>query len=401
MAGNEVRKKKNAQVDTSTQVSNIAGSTTTGQPAAGARLWRPVVGVIAAVVLVFCGWSAWQYANGNDPLAFLGGDAFQTVAEPAADDAGATQITAVSNTVTADDVCAAAAGLTFDGADVSVASDEVVAVISDGGIWVEQATTDDAATMLSATARRAAALAAWAGEQNVGFVQVTWIAEDANGAVRMVVRFACSATVTTGSEQVLLSTATGYAISGNAYAELGDAPGFAQSSGEAPTLPDATVVAVVANKTADGEALEKTKTTNRVVDQNGEEVSSKSSNADDGSGSTGSGSGGSSARQGDTITVNITVDGSSAGAGSSSATLSLPVGATVYDALASCGVGFNAELTGYGMYVSSIGGLAEKDHGGMSGWMYSVDGVTPNVACSSYTLSGGESIYWWYANVEY
>lgn len=401
MVGTEDRKKKNAQVDTSTQVSNIAGSTTTGQPAAGARLWRPVVGVIAAVVLVFCGWSAWQYANGNDPLAFLGGDAFQTVAEPAADDAGATQITTVSNTVTADDVCAAAAGLTFDGADVSVASDEVVAVISDGGIWVEQATTDDAATMVSATARRAAALAAWAGEQNVGFVQVTWIAEDANGAVRMVVRFACSATVTTGSEQVLLSTATGYAISGNAYAELGDAPGFAQSSGEAPTLPDAAVVAVVANKTADGEALEKTKTTNRVVDQNGEEVSSKSSNADDGSGSTGSGSGGSSARQGDTITVNITVDGSSAGAGSSSATLSLPVGATAYDALASCGVGFNAELTGYGMYVSSIGGLAEKDHGGMSGWMYSVDGVTPNVACSSYTLSGGESIYWWYANVEY
>ncbi len=367
---------------------------------ARARLWRPVVGVIAAVALAFCGWSAWQYASGNDPLAFLGGDAFQTVAEPAADDAAATQITTVSNTVTADDVCAAAAGLTFDGADVSVASDEVVAVISDGGIWVEQATTDDAATMVSATARRAAALAAWAGEQNVGFVQVTWIAEDANGAVRMVVRFACSATVTTGSEQVLLSTATGYAISGNAYAELGDAPGFAQSSGEAPTLPDAAEVAVVANKTADGEALEKTKTTNRVVDQNGKEVSSKSSNDDD-SASAGSGSGGSLTRQGDTITVSITVDGSPAGAGSSSATLSLPAGATVYDALASCGVSFNASVTGYGMYVSSIGGLAEKDHGGMSGWMYSVDGVTPNVACSSYTLSGGESIYWWYANVEY
>lgn len=415
MVGTEDRKKKNAQADTSTQVSNAAGPTTTGQHAAGARLWRPVVGVIAAVVLVFCGWSAWQYANGNDPLAFLGGDAFQTVAEPAADDAAATQIATVSNTVTADDVCVAAAGLTFDGADVSVASDEAVAVISDGGIWVEQATTDDAATMVAATARRAAALAAWAGEQNVGFVQVTWISEDANGAVRMVVRFACPATVTTGSEQALLSAATGYAISGNAYAELGDAPGFAQSSGEAPTLPDATVVAVVANKTADGEALEKAKTTSRMVDQNGEEVSSRSFNAGGGSDSTGSGSGASgsgassnsgtgalsSAGQADTITVSITVDGSSAGAGSSSATLSLPAGATVYDALASCGVSFNASVTGYGMYVSSIGGLAEKDHGGMSGWMYSVDGVTPNVACSSYTLSGGESIYWWYANVEY
>ena len=79
----------------------------------------------------------------------------------------------------------------------------------------------------------------------------------------------------------------------------------------------------------------------------------------------------------------------------------LPAGATVYDALASCGVSFNAKATGYGMYVSSIAGLAEKEHGGMSGWMYSVNGSTANIACSSYVLSGGESIYWWYANVEY
>ncbi len=396
MAGTEDLEKNNAQAEGAAPTPDVS------KPAPSARLWRSAVGVLAAVALAFCGWSAWQYANGNDPLGFLAGDAFQTVVEPKDDAAATPQITAVSNTVTADDVCAAAAGLTFDGADVSVASDEVVAVISDGGIWVEQATTDDAAAMISATARRAVALAAWAGEQNVGFTQVTWIAEDANGAVRMVVRFACSATVTSGSEQVLLSTATGYAISGNAYAELGDAPGFAQSSGEAPTLPDAAEVTVVANKTADGEALEKTTATNRVVDQNGKEVSSKSSNAgnDDGSGGSGSGSG-SSARQGDVITVSITVDGSSAGAGSSSATLSLPAGATVYDALASCGVSFNASVTGYGMYVSSIAGLAEKDHGSMSGWMYSVNGVTADVSCSSYTLSGGENIYWWYANVEY
>ena len=99
------------------------------------------------------------------------------------------------------------------------------------------------------------------------------------------------------------------------------------------------------------------------------------------------------------ITVYITVDGSAAGAGASSATLALEPGATVYDALASSGVSFNAKATGYGMYVSSIAGLAEKEHGGMSGWMYSVNGMTPNVACSSYELSDGDSVYWWYANV--
>lgn len=397
-------------------------------PAAGGRLWRPVVAAAAAAALVFCGWSAWQYANGSDPLAFLSGDAFQTVAEP---EAATPQISTVSTTVTADDVCAAAAsGLSFDGADVSVGEGGVVAVISDGGIWVEQATTDDAAAMVGATARRAAALATWATSRNVGFTQVTWIAEDANGAVRMVVRYACGDAPSAGDETALLAAASGYAISGDAYAALGGAPAFAQSAGEAPALPDAAAVAVIENRTVAGEALQESQTVYRVVDENGEQVSSKSSSGSggglgsgsgsDGGSTNGSGSGlgsgtgsasgsgsgsasgsGTSSRRDDTITVYITVDGSAAGAGSSSATLTLPAGSTVYDAIASCGVSFNAQATGYGMYVSSIGGLAEKEHGDMSGWMYSVDGVTAGVACSSYALSGGESIYWWYANVEY
>ena len=342
----------------------------------GARAWRPVVAVLAAVAIAFCAWSAWQYAQGNDPLAFLSGDALQTVSEPASADgqaAATPQIAMTANTVTADDV---------------------KAVLTANGVWVEQATTDDAPAMVDATARRAAALAKWAAEQNVDLSDVTWISEDANGAVRLVVRYGCDGAPTSGDTSALLSAAEGYAISGDAYAQLGDAPAFAQQSGEAPTLPDDSAIAVVQKKTVDGEALAKTKTTYRVVDQNGKNVSSKSDSAD---GSVP----GASSQQGATVTVSITVDGSSAGAGSSSATLVLPAGATVYDTLASCGVSFNAKATGYGMYVSSIAGLAEKEHGGMSGWMYSVNGSVANIACSSYVLSGGESIYWWYANVEY
>lgn len=367
----------------------------------GARVWRPVVAVLAAVAIVFCAWSAWQYAQGNDPFAFLSGDALQTVSEPAFADgqaAATPQIAMTANTVTADDVAAACAGLSFDGSDVSVAADDVKAVLTANGVWVEQATADDAPAMVDATARRAAALAKWASEQNVGLADVTWISEDANGAVRLVVRFSCDGALTSGDASALLSAAEGYAISGDAYAQLVDTPAFAQQGGEAPTLPDGSAIAVVQKKTVDGEALTKTKTTYRVVDQNGKNVSSKSDSAD---GSADGSASGASSQQGATVTVSITVDGSSAGAGSSSATLTLPAGATVYDALASCGVSFNAKATGYGMYVSSIAGLAEKEHGGMSGWMYSVNGSTANIACSSYVLSGGESIYWWYANVEY
>ena len=372
-----------------------------GEGKKGARVWRPVVVVLAAVTIAFCAWSAWQYAQGNNPLAFLSGDALQTVSEPASVDgqaAATPQITMTANTVTADDVAAACAGLSFDGSDVSVAADDVKAVLAANGVWIEQATTDDAPAMVDATARRAAALAKWASEQNVGLADVTWISEDANGAVRLVVRYGCDGAPTSGDTSALLSAAEGYAISGDAYAQLGDAPAFAQQGGEAPTLPDDSAIAVVQKKTVDGEALTKTKTTYRVVDQNGKNVSSKSDSAD---GSADGSASGASSQQGATVTVSITVDGSSAGAGSYSATLTLPAGATVYDALASCGVSFNAKATGYGMYVSSIAGLAEKEHGGMSGWMYSVNGSTANIACSSYVLSGGESIYWWYANVEY
>ena len=217
-----------------------------------------------------------------------------------------------ANTVTADDVAAACAGLSFDGSDVSVAADDVKAVLTANGVWIEQATTDDAPAMVDATARRAAALAKWASEQNVGLADVTWILEDANGAVRLVVRYGCDGAPTSGDASALLSAAEGYAISGDAYAQLGDAPAFAQQGGEAPTLPDDSAITVIQKKTVDGEALTKTKTTYRVVDQNGKNVSSKSDSAD---GSTP----GASSQQGATVTVSITVDGSSAGAGSSSA----------------------------------------------------------------------------------
>ena len=71
-------------------------------------------------------------------------------------------------------------------------------------------------------------------------------------------------------------------------------------------------------------------------------------------------------------------------------------GATVYDALCALGLSVNAHGSSYGTYVAAIGGLAEKEHGGTSGWMYSVNGVTPNTACSNYVLSNGDNVVWYY-----
>lgn len=53
-------------------------------------------------------------------------------------------------------------------------------------------------------------------------------------------------------------------------------------------------------------------------------------------------------------------------------------------------------VEGSGSYVSAINGLREGDKGSQSGWMYSVNGYTPNVSCGSYGVGEGDSISWYY-----
>lgn len=48
------------------------------------------------------------------------------------------------------------------------------------------------------------------------------------------------------------------------------------------------------------------------------------------------------------------------------------------------------------VYVSAIGGISEFDYGDTSGWMYSVNGVSPSVSASAYTLKSGDVLVWYY-----
>ena len=125
---------------------------------------------------------------------------------------------------------------------------------------------------------------------------------------------------------------------------------------------------------------------------------SSSSSGSSGSSSSAGGSSqpGTSAPAG-TVTVYVSVSSSAVGNPvSGGGTFTFNQGATVYDALCACGLSMNASNTGYGIYVSAIGGLAEKEHGGHSGWMYSVNGAVPMTACSNYVLSNGDSVSWYY-----
>lgn len=97
------------------------------------------------------------------------------------------------------------------------------------------------------------------------------------------------------------------------------------------------------------------------------------------------------------VTVTVSVTSSAVGNPvSSGGTFTFNEGATVYDALCVLGLSVNAHGSSYGTYVSAIGGLAEKQYGGTSGWMYSVNGTTPMTACSNYVLSNGDNVVWYY-----
>ncbi len=153
------------------------------------------------------------------------------------------------------------------------------------------------------------------------------------------------------------------------------------------------------------------KTSNNASAGQDSESAGGSSSSDGSSSSAGSATGGGSAsnsggasagnqggsQQPGYVTVTISVTSSAVGNPvSSSGTFTFNEGATVYDALCALGLSVNAHGSSFGTYVTAIGGLAEKEHGATSGWMYSVNGVAPNTACSNYVLSNGDSVVWYY-----
>lgn len=122
-----------------------------------------------------------------------------------------------------------------------------------------------------------------------------------------------------------------------------------------------------------------------------------SNGASSSNGGNASSGGQSGSQESNYVMVTVSVTSSAVGNPvSSGGTFTFNEGATVYDALCALGLSVNAHGSSYGTYVSAIGGLAEKQHGGTSGWMYSVNGTTPMTACSNYVLSNGDNVVWYY-----
>ena len=80
----------------------------------------------------------------------------------------------------------------------------------------------------------------------------------------------------------------------------------------------------------------------------------------------------------------------------SSTTVSLSGGETVYDVLRAVCAENGIALVGNSGYIKSIDGLAERDCGGGSGWLYRVNGVSPSISCGNYEVFDGDDIEWLY-----
>ena len=147
-------------------------------------------------------------------------------------------------------------------------------------------------------------------------------------------------------------------------------------------------------KSGDKSAAQKTGAGDTSNVSGGGQSSDGASSSNGGNASSGGQSG---SQESSYVTVTVSVTSSAVGNPvSSGGTFTFNEGATVYDALCALGLSVNAHGSSYGTYVSAIGGLAEKQYGGTSGWMYSVNGTTPMTACSNYVLSNGDNVVWYY-----
>ncbi|GEM_PF-504428 len=92
----------------------------------------------------------------------------------------------------------------------------------------------------------------------------------------------------------------------------------------------------------------------------------------------------------DTITLSVT--GYNGQSLLSATTMELQSGDTPLSVLRRCGL----SITVSSGYVKTIEGLSEFDHGGKSGWLYSVNGRFPQAGAGSYTLGDGDAVRWIY-----
>ena len=126
----------------------------------------------------------------------------------------------------------------------------------------------------------------------------------------------------------------------------------------------------------------------------GDDASGSQGKSTENEGSAPSSSGNKASSSNNASTNKQTGNGSSLGTtASSTASSTVTVSVSVSSSAADGRVSGSAHPT---FKKSAIGGLAEFEYGGKSGWIYSVNGSAPNVSCGKYVLKDGDTVSWYY-----
>lgn len=388
-----------------------AGAQTAGGDAApnggagdsGMKAARVVVATLAVVLIAFCAWSMSEYVQGRDPLAFAAGSTASTgasaqrKASASASSKKKSSGAAKSGVIDEAAVKAELKQLRLGKEDLAVTGD-VRVVVTEHGIWVEHAADQKAESLVQDAARRTLALARWVAGRKAD-ATVTWIEEDASGAVRMSVAMpSASAAKVKGADVArILSAASGYAIDSQVYAQLGK-QSFSAEDGRAPTLPNGGALGVGAaattgasgglgaNESANGSASGENARSSTGFGTTAGRAAGEAGTA---SGSA-AGSGQSSAPSGKgtaSMTVSVSINGSGY-------RVSLRSGATAYDALLATGASVESgAYAGGGTWVTAINGLGQD---ASHGWTYAVNGTMPGMMSDLYAVHDGDSVVWSY-----
>lgn len=277
-------------------------------------------------------------------------------------------------------------------------------------IQLDDAKQKDAASAASAPRRKALLGVLTAACTILIVVSLGFVHPSASGAwsIDWIVQTVTGESVVTKDTKVSGSTTTSGEASSKDSKSSNDAKDESKHSDESKSKDDSESSNKESDKNSDNKKSE---------DQDGKKSGDKSAAQNTGVGDTSNASGGgqssdgasssnggnassggqSGSQESSYVTVTVSVTSSAVGNPvSSGGTFTFNEGATVYDALCALGLSVNAHGSSYGTYVSAIGGLAEKQYGGTSGWMYSVNGTTPMTACSNYVLSNGDNVVWYY-----
>ncbi len=273
-------------------------------------------------------------------------------------------------------------------------------------IQFDDATQKDAASAASAPRRKALVGVLTAACIVLIAVSLGFVRPSASGAwsIDWIVRTVTGESVVTKDASVSGSTTASGKAGGKDSKSSDDAKDESKDSDTSDSKDDSES----SDKKSDKDSKEKKSDGKSAGQSSGSTGGPGSSGGASSGGSTTDGapvSGGSSASAGNQggsqesghVTVTVSVTSSAVGNPvSSGGTFTFNKGATPYDALCALGLSVNAHGSSYGTYVAAIGGLAEKEHGSTSGWMYSVNGATPMTACSNYVLSNGDNVVWYY-----